>query len=70
MVLPVRPWRKFHPWTCFPADLARNDTFLAVGTAWVLAWKKQLQMAAPLPGVSLANGIDQSDKGNFPNKTW
>ena len=33
-------------------DLARNATFLAMGTTSVLAWEKQLQMAAPLPGVS------------------
>ena len=52
MVLPVRPWRKFHPWMCFPMDLVKDATFLAVGTAWVLAWDKQLQMAVPLPGVS------------------
>ena len=36
----------------FPVDLVRNAAFLAMGTAWVLAWEKQLQMAAPLPGVS------------------
>ena len=33
-------------------DLAKDATFLAMGTAWVLAWEKQLQMAAHLPGVS------------------
>ena len=33
-------------------DLAKDATFLAMGTAWVLAWEKQLQMAVPLPGVS------------------
>ena len=52
MVFPVRPWRKFHPWTCFSVDLAKDATFLAMETIWVLAWEKQLQMAAPLPGVS------------------
>ena len=52
MVLPVRPWRKFHLWTCFPIDLAKDAAFLAMGTTWVLAWKKWLQMAVPLPGVS------------------
>ena len=30
----------------------RMLTFLAMGTTWVLAWEKQLQMAVPLPGVS------------------
>ena len=38
--------------TSFPMDLVRNATFLAMGTVWDLAWEKQLQMAAPLPGVS------------------
>ena len=35
-----------------PMDLVKDVTFLAVGTAWVLAWEKQLQMAVPLPRVS------------------
>ena len=33
-------------------DLAKDATFLAIGTTWVLAWEKQLQMAVPLPEVS------------------
>ena len=33
-------------------DLARDAIFFAMGTTWVLAWEKQLQMAVPLPGVS------------------
>ena len=37
---------------CFPVDLVKDATFLAVGTAWVLAWEKWLQMAVPLSEVS------------------
>ena len=33
-------------------DLARNAAFLAMRTVWVLGWEKQLQITAPLPGVS------------------
>ena len=36
----------------FPMDLAKDATFLAMGTAWVLTWVRWLQMAVPLPGVS------------------
>ena len=52
MVLPVRPWREFHPWTYFPVDVVKDVTILAMGTAWLLAGERQLQMAAHLPGVS------------------
>ena len=31
---------------------SKGATFLAMETAWVLAWERQLQMAVPLPGVS------------------
>ena len=34
----------------FPMDLVRNAAFLAMGTAWVLAWGKWLQVASPLLG--------------------
>ena len=48
----VRPWRKSHPWTCFPMDLVKDAAFFVMGATWVLAWEKWLQMAVPLPGVS------------------
>ena len=36
---------------CFPLDLAKDAAFWAMGTTWVLAWEKWLQMVVSLPGV-------------------
>ena len=37
---------------CFPVYLAKDATFLAVGTTWALVWERELQKAVPLPRVS------------------
>ena len=36
---------------CFPAAPAKDATFLAMGTIWVLAWERQPQTSVPLLGM-------------------
>ena len=70
MVLPARPWGNPHLWTCPPVHLLRNAAFLAVETIWVLAWGEIVACGCPSAWGAPADGMDQKDDDNCPNKIW
>ena len=57
MVLPVRPWRKFHPLTCFPMDLQGMLVFWPWGLFGFWPGEAAADGCSSAWGV-LANGTD------------
>ena len=70
MVLPVRPQGNSHLWTCLPVHLLRNAVFLGCGDRLGSGLGGVVAGGCPSAWGALANGMDQSDDDDCPNKMW